>query len=289
MMAPGVLYFFINNYLPMLGTIIAFKEINFSTGFIRSPWVGLKNFKFLFGSNNAWIITRNTILYNIAFIIFNLICAVTLALSLNEVKNISFKKLFQTIVLVPHLISMVIVGYLGYSFLSGDAGIINKSIFPFFGIEPVTWYSELKYWPFILIFINVWKHAGYFCIIYYAALLGLDPNIYEAATIDGANKIQQIFRISIPLIKPIIITMVILQIGRIFYSDFGLFYQVPMNSGALLPVTNVIDTYVYRGLMQMGDIGMSSAAGFYQSLVGFFLVLLSNLYVRKISPENSIF
>jgi putative aldouronate transport system permease protein len=289
MAIPGLLYFFINNYLPMFGTIIAFKNINFSLGFIKSPWAGLQNFRYLFSSGNALVITRNTILYNAVFIVSNLIFPVMLAILLNEIKNPNFKKFSQTTILIPYLISMVIVGYLGYAFLSGETGFLNKTIFPIFGLNAVSWYMETKYWPFILSFINIWKNSGYYCIIYYAALLGLDQEIYEAATIDGANKIQQIFKITIPLIKPIIITMVVLQIGRIFYSDFGLFYQVPMNSGILLPVTNVIDTYVYRGLMQMGNIGMSAAAGFYQSIVGFVLVLLSNLFIKKFSPENSIF
>lgn len=289
MILPGFIYFFINNYLPLFGTIIAFKNINFSIGFLRSEWVGFKNFEFLFTSNNAFIITRNTLLYNVAFIISNVVFPVTLAILLNEVKNSHTKKFFQTIILVPYLISMVIVGYLGYAFLSADTGLLNKSLFPTLGLTPISWYNDPKCWPAIFILVNIWKNAGYYCIIYYAALIGLDPNIYEAASIDGVNKVQQIFKITIPLIKPIIITMLVLQIGKIFYSDFGLFYQVPMNSGILLPVTNVIDTYVYRGLMQMGNIGMSAAAGLYQSLVGFILVLLSNLFIRKINPENSIF
>jgi putative aldouronate transport system permease protein len=275
--------------MPLFGTIIAFKDINFSVGFLKSPWVGFKNFEFLFKSNNAWIITRNTLLYNAAFVVSNFVFPVILAILLNEVRNTVTKKFFQTVVLVPYLISMVIVGYLGYALLSGDTGLINNSLFPVFGLKPISWYNDPKYWPFIFIFVNIWKNAGYYCIIYYAALIGIDPNIYEAADIDGATKLQQIFKLTIPLIKPIIITMLVLQIGRIFYSDFGLFYQVPMNSGILLPVTNVIDTYVYRGLMQMGNIGMSAAAGLYQSMVGFLLVLLSNLYIHKVSPENSIF
>jgi putative aldouronate transport system permease protein len=186
--------------------------------------------------------------------------------------------------------SMVIVSYLVYAFLSPDTGLLNKTILPVFGIhDSVSWYSEAKYWPFILPIVNVWKGVGFFCIVYLASIIGIDKEYYEAATLDGASKFMQIRKITLPLITPTITMMVLLAIGRIFYSDFGLFYQVPMNSGAIYETTNVIDTYVYRGLLQLGDIGMSAAAGVYQSIVGFLLVILSNFIVRKINSENSLF
>jgi putative aldouronate transport system permease protein len=289
MMVPGMLYLLINNYLPMFGLSIAFKDINYAKGIWGSDWVGFQNFKFLFQSSDAYIITRNTILYNLTFIIVGLIVGVGFAILLNEIKNKVAVKLYQSIILLPYLISMVLVSYLVYSMLSIDTGYLNKSILPALGIDPISWYNEPKYWPYILVFVNVWKGVGYSCIIYLAAIIGIDPEYYEASKLDGATKWQQIRMITIPLISPIIIMTTLLSIGRIFYSDFGLFYQVPMNSGALFDTTNVIDTYVYRGLMQLGDIGMASAAGFYQSIVGFILVILSNYVVRKLSKENALF
>lgn len=289
MMVPGVVYLLINSYLPMFGLVIAFKDINFTKGIWKSDWVGLQNFKFLFQTSDAFIITRNTLLYNIAFIIIGLVVAVGFAILLNEVKSKIASRLYQSIIILPFLISMVLVSYLVFSMLSIESGFMNKTILPAFGIEPISWYNEPKYWPFVLTMVQVWKGAGYACIIYLAAIIGIDPEYYEAAKLDGASKWQQIRQITLPLISPVITMLTLLQIGRIFYSDFGLFYQVPMNAGALFSTTNVIDTYVFRGLLQLGNIGMSSAAGFYQSLVGFMLVMISNYVVRKINKENALF
>ncbi len=289
MMLPGVVYLLINSYLPMFGLVIAFKDINFTKGIWKSDWVGLQNFKFLFQTSDAFIITRNTLLYNIAFILIGLVVAVGFAILLNEVKSKIASRLYQSIIILPFLISMVLVSYLVFSMLSIESGFMNKTVLPALGIDPISWYNEPKYWPFILTMVQVWKGAGYACIIYLAAIIGIDPEYYEAATLDGASKWQQIRKITLPLISPVITMLTLLQIGRIFYSDFGLFYQVPMNAGALFSTTNVIDTYVFRGLLQLGNIGMSSAAGFYQSLVGFMLVMISNFVVRKINKENALF
>jgi putative aldouronate transport system permease protein len=289
MMLPGLIYLLVNNYLPMFGLIIAFKDINYAKGIFASDWIGFKNFEYLFSTRDAFIITRNTILYNGAFIIINTILAIGVAIMLNEIKNKLAKSFYQSVILLPFLISMVIVSYLGFAFLSEDVGYLNKTILPMLGIEGISWYSEAKYWPYILTFIHMWKGVGFLCVIYLAAIIGIDQEYYEAATLDGANKWQQIIHITIPSIMPVIIMMTLLAIGRIFYSDFGLFYQVPMNSGAIYDTTNVIDTYVYRGLMQLGDIGMSAAAGLYQSIVGFVLVLLSNYLVRRKSKDNALF
>lgn len=286
---PGLLYLLINNYLPMFGLVIAFKDVNFSKGILGSDWVGFKNFEYLFKSSDAILITRNTLLYNAVFIVLNLIVAVGVAILLNEIRNKLLARFYQSVVLLPYLISMVIVSYLGYALLSMDTGFLNKTILPALGMEEIAWYNEPKYWPYILTLVHTWKGAGFLCVVYLAAIIGIDQEYYEAATLDGASKWQQIRSITLPLITPVIIMMTLLAIGRIFYSDFGLFYQVPMDSGSLFNVTNVIDTYVYRGLMQLGDIGMSSAAGMYQSLVGFVLVLLSNYVVRKINRENALF
>ncbi|WP_420852193.1 ABC transporter permease [Paenibacillus hamazuiensis] len=289
MMLPGIVYMIINNYLPMFGLFIAFKDINFVKGIWASDWVGLQNFKFLFQSTEAYVITRNTLLYNAAFIVIGLVVAISFAILLNEIKSRLASRLYQSIIILPFLISMVLVSYLVYSLLSIESGFLNKTILPALGIEPISWYNEPKYWPFILTVVHTWKGAGYACIVYLAAIVGIDPEYYEAATLDGASKWQQIRMITIPLITPVIIILTLLAIGRIFYSDFGLFYQVPMNAGALFSTTNVVDTYVFRGLLQLGDIGMSSAAGFYQSLVGFVLVIVSNYVIRKVNKENALF
>ncbi|WP_227793363.1 ABC transporter permease [Paenibacillus guangzhouensis] len=289
MVLPGLLYLLINNYLPMFGMIIAFKDYNYARGILGSDWIGFKNFEYLFKTDDAFIITRNTILYNAAFIIINLVIAVGVAILLNEVKNKIFARFYQSVILIPYLISMVIVGYLVLALLSGENGMMNKQILPMLGIEAIPWYNDPKYWPYILTLVNIWKNVGYLCVIYLAAVIGIDPEYYEAARIDGASKIQQIKNITIPLIIPVISIMTLLQIGRIFYSDFGLFYQVPLDTGALAPTTNVIDTYVYRALLNLGDFGMSSAAGLYQSLVGFILVLVSNYVVSRRNRDNALF
>ncbi|WP_254438334.1 MULTISPECIES: sugar ABC transporter permease [Paenibacillus] len=289
MMLPGVAYLIINNYMPMYGISIAFKDINFAKGIWGSDWNGMDNFKFLFSSSDAFIITRNTILYNAAFIIIGLIVGVGTAILLNEIKNKLAVKFYQSVLLLPYLISMVLVSYLVYSLLSVNVGLMNKTVLPALGIDSVSWYNEPKFWPFILVIVNLWKGIGFSCVVYLAAIIGIDKEYYEAAKLDGASKWQQIRKITVPLITPIIVMMTLLSIGRIFYSDFGLFYQVPMNSGALYSTTNVIDTYVFRALMQLGDIGMSAAAGLYQSVVGFILVILSNYTVRKINKENALF
>jgi ABC-type polysaccharide transport system, permease component len=289
MMVPGLAYLLVNNYAPMLGLAIAFKDIDFAKGFFGSPWVGFKNFVYLFATSDAMAITRNTILYNIAFIAINTIVALFTAILLNEVRSKSALKAYQSAILIPNLISMVIVSYLVLAFLSSDCGFMNKTVQPLLGKESVSWYNEPKYWPPILVFINAWKNVGFLTVIFYAGIIGIDAEMYEAARMDGASKTRQIMHITIPQIVPLVIMMVLLFVGKIFYADFGLFYQVPLDSGSLYDATNVIDTYVYRALMQIGDIGMSSAAGFYQSLVGFVTVLASNLVVRKISPENALF
>ena len=288
MALPGLLYMFVNNYMPLPGLVLAFKKFNAKKGIYKSPFVGMKNFKYLFATKDAFVITRNTILYNAIFIIVNTILAIFVAILLAEL-NSKMKKAYQSAILLPYMISMVIVSYLVFGFLSTENGFFNNSILRPLGKDPVAWYMEKKYWPFILVFVSAWKGVGYNCVIYLASILGIDRSIYESAAIDGASKWQQIFKITIPMLKTTIIMMTLLAVGRIFYSDFGLFYQVPQNQGALFSVTNTIDTYVYRGLIELGDMSMSSAAGLYQSIVGFILVLGSNYIVKKIDPEYALF
>ena len=289
MMLPALLYLLINNYIPMAGMVIAFKKLNFAKGIWASPWAGLKNFKFLFASKDAWIITRNTLLYNVAFILVYMVVGIAIAILITEVRNTKLKKIYQSAILLPFLMSMVILSYIVYALLSAENGLVNNSILPLFHIDPIQWYQKPKYWPAVLIIANCWKGVGYGCLIYIASLIGIDPSFYEAARLDGASKWQEITKITLPSLVPTIITLLLLSIGRIFYSDFGLFYQVPMNSGVLFPTTNVIDTYVYRALIEQGNISMSSAAGVYQSLVGFCVVMLSNWIVRKVDKDQALF
>ena len=288
MALPGLLYLFINNYMPLPGLVLAFKKYNAKKGIFGSANVGFKNFKYLFATKDAFVITRNTILYNVVFIIVNTVLAVFVAILLAEMTS-KLKKTYQIIILLPFMISMVIVSYLVFGFLSNDNGFLNNTILKALGKEPVQWYMQKQYWPFILVFVNAWKVIGYNCIIYLSTILGIDRSIYESASIDGAGKWTQIAKITIPLLKPTIIMMILLAVGRIFYSDFGLFYQVPQNQGALFSVTNTIDTYVYRGLLELGDMSMASAAGLYQSVVGFICILAANLIVRKLDPESALF
>lgn len=289
MALPALVYIFINNYIPMGGMVIAFKNYKYNKGIWGSDWAGLGNFEFLFKTQDAWIITRNTLLYNFAFIILDTILAITLAILLNEIRSKKCKKFYQTVLLLPYLLSMVIVSYLVYGFLSPDQGYLNKTILAALGMEGQNWYAKPGIWPFLIIFVHMWVIIGYNCIIYLSTLVGIDKSYYEAADVDGATMYHKIRYITLPHLKPTIITMCLLSIGRIFYSDFGLFYQVPLNSGALYDVTSTIDTYVYRGLMQSSNVGMSSAAGVYQSLVGFLLVLAANFIVNKVSKENALF
>jgi putative aldouronate transport system permease protein len=289
---PGTIWFLIFSYLPMLGVVIAFKDWKIYGGFveslIKSKWIGLDNFKFLFQSSDAWLITKNTILYNLVFIVLGIVIPVALAILLKELLNKRLSKLYQTAMFLPYFLSWVVVSYCLYAFLSPTQGYVNN-ILKSIGMDQVSWYTESKYWPFIIIFMSQWKGIGYGTVVYLASICGIDKTYYEAAVIDGASKWQQIKNITIPLLKPVLIIMFITSIGGMFKSDFGLFYQLPKNSGALYPVTNVIDTYVYRGLMNLGNIGMSSAAGLYQSFVGLILILITNGIVKKVDSDNAFF
>lgn len=289
MLVPGLVYLVINNYIPMAGIVVAFKQYNVRDGIYGSPNIGLKNFEFLFKTNDAWLITRNTILYNLVFIVLGTVLAIAVAILLNEIRSKQAKQLYQTFILIPYLISMVVVSYLVFAFLSDANGFLNNSVLAALGKEPISWYNAPQYWPFILVVVNIWKGLGYNCILYYATICGIDHSLYEAAVVDGASRWQQVVHITLPCLKSTIIILTLMSLGGIFRSDFGLFYQVPMNSGALIDVTNTIDTYVYRGLMKTNNIGMSSAAGVYQSVVGFILVVTANLVVRRIDNESALF
>lgn len=289
MALPACVYFFINNYIPMGGLILAFEKYTVRGGIFGSEKVGLDNFKFLFSNADAWIMTRNTILYNVAFIILGTVTSILVAYLLHELKSNMSRKVYQTIILFPGLLSIIIVSYLANALLAGDTGYINMHILQPLGLEKISFYSEQKWWPFILTFIHLWQITGTNCILYLANMSAIDPGLYEAASLDGANRLNIFNKITLPCLIPTIITLTILSVGKIFNSDFGLFYQVPMNSGALIDVTQTIDTYVYRGLMNTANMGMSAAACFYQSVVGFVLVMITNSIVKKMSSENAMF
>ena len=288
MVLPGLIYLICNNYMPMFGIIIAFKKLNVAKGFFGSDWCGLDNFKFLFRSSTAFTIIRNTILYNILFIVVGTLLSITAAIMLNEVRQKVLKSTYQSIILLPYLMSWVVVSYLVYALLANDSGMVNAALRDA-GKEPVNWYQTKGYWPYILTFAHLWKGTGYSMIIYLSSIVGISQDYYEAASIDGATKWDQIRKITIPLLKPTVITLFILSVGRIMASDFGLFYQIPKNSGALYSVTQTIDVYVYNALMQRSDYGMSSAASVFQSIVGFILVITANKVVAKYSAENRLF
>ncbi len=288
MTLPGLFYLLINNYLPMAGLVIAFKRYDYSKGIWESPWAGFSNFTYLFKTQDALNIIRNTVLYNLVFIALGTVVAVVIAILLNFLKGKLNKKVYQTLILVPYLVSMVIVSYIVYGFLSTESGFLNKAI-EALGGHSLNWYTTSKYWPFILTFVNLWKGFGYTSILYYATVIGIDSSLYEAAAIDGATTWKSIVHVTLPGLKTTIITMVLLQIGRMFFSDFGLFYQVPMHSGIIADVTDTIDVYVYKGLTQLNDIGRSSAAGFLQSVLGFVLILLVNFIVRKLDEDSALF
>ena len=286
---PGMIYLIINNYIPMAGLFVAFKDYKYNLGIFGSKWCGLKNFRFLFVSNDAWIITRNTLFYNVVFIAVGTVVALAVAVLLYELGQTLRAKFFQSALLFPHLISWIIAAYLFYALLNSSNGFLNKTVMPSLGLETFDWYAEKQYWPIILLLTYLWKHTGYTAIVYLAGISGINKDLYEAAELDGAGRFKQIFTITLPLLKPTIITMVLMAVGRIFYSDFGLFYQIPMSSGPLMSVTQTIDTYVYRALMTNGNFALSSAAGFFQSICGFALISLVNWIVRKVDPENALY
>lgn len=288
MALPGLVLLLVFHYMPLPGIVIAFKNYRTSQGIFGSDWIGLKNFEYLFATDAAVRITTNTLFLNAIFIVTGLLASLTIAILLNEVRSRYLARFYQSSVFFPYFVSWVIVGYFGFAFLNGDSGLLNKWM-ERSGLTPVSWYSSPQYWPYILTAAHIWKSSGYWSIIYLAGMMGINTEYYEAAQIDGASRWQQIWSITLPLLMPIILINVLLSIGRIFYADFGLFYYVTRDSSLLYKTTDVIDTFVFRGLRSMGDFGMAAAAGFYQSVVGFVLVFTANWIVKRIDPEKSIF
>jgi putative aldouronate transport system permease protein len=288
MALPGIVLLFVFAYLPMAGLIIAFKDYRFADGLWGSAWVGFDNFRFLFGADSALRVTRNTLLMNSLFIATGTVGSLVIALLMNEVYTSWASKYYQTLLFFPHFISWVIVSYFVFGFLNGDTGLVNKVLVSL-GLDPIAWYREARYWPGILTATHLWSGVGFGSIVYLAGILSIDTAYFEAAKIDGANKWQQIRYITLPLLLPLVIILVLLSIGRIFNADFGLFYFVPRNTPQLYSTTDVIDTFVYRSLVQLGDISMAAAAGFYQSVVGFIMVVVANWVVRRINRDYSLF
>ncbi len=283
---PGILYKLIFAYIPMVGVIIAFKNYRYDLGIFGSKWVGFDNFRYLFSTDTAWRITRNTVLYNVAYILVTLVAALLLAVLLNEVKA-KWSRFYQTALFLPHFLSWVLVGYIAYAFLNHADGFINRTLMSL-GFDPVSWYQNAGAWPFILVIVHLWKVIGFNTLIYFAGIMGINSEYYEAARMDGATKSQMALKITIPLLSPLIVILLILSIGSMFRGDFGLHYFIPNNSGFLYGSTDIIDTYVYRALREVGNVGMSAATGLYQSIVGLILVLSANAIVKKINPDHSL-
>ncbi|MDQ8736886.1 ABC transporter permease subunit [Paenibacillus sp. LHD-38] len=288
MLTPAVLFFLLFAYVPMAGIIIAFKHYDYAGGIFGSAWNGLDNFRFFFESGDAWRITRNTALYNIAFIIVNNILQIFTAILLFEVGGKWFRKITQSILFLPYFISWVVVGAIAYNLLNFDIGTVN-SLLRGIGMEPIDIYNTPAYWPYILTIVSAWKMLGYGTVMYLAAITSIDTEMYEAAEIDGANVFQRILKVTIPNLYPTVIILVLLAVGNIFRGDFGMFYNMVGNNGVLFSSTDVIDTFVFRSLITSNDIGMSAAAGVFQSVLGFTAIMLVNYSVRRYDKDRALF
>lgn len=288
MLIPAFLYFFIFSYLPMSGAVVAFKSYNFRDGIFGSPWVGFSNFEYFFKSGQAWTVTRNTILYNVGFIVVNTVLQMGLAIFISEIGGKYFKKITQTAMFLPYFISWVVVGMIAYNFLNVDYGTVN-TILNKLGMESINFYGTKWVWPIIITCFCAWKNVGYGTVLYLAAIMGIDQEIYEAAQIDGANIFQRIFKVTIPCLVPTLIILTLLSIGNIFRGDFQMFYQLVGNNGPLFPVTDVIDTFTFRSLIQSGEVGMSAAAGLYQSVFCFITIIITNKIVKSYDKDYSLF
>ncbi len=294
MLIPGLIILFFNSYLPMAGIVMAFQKIDYSKFAFAGKWVGLRNLKLFFGSTYTPVIIRNTLLYNFAFIVLGKFFSMAFAIALNELRGLNAKKVYQGVMFLPYFISWVAVSYIALAFLHTDYGLVNRTILPMLGMEGKNWYQTPAAWPGLLIFFNLWKGTGYGTVMFLASIAGIDPSLYEAARIDGANRWQQIIHITLPMLYPMLIITTLLSIGSIFNTDIGLFYSVPMRSinGLLADVTTTLDTYVYVTFSSGGSastVNLSSAAAFIQSIIGFVLVLLSNMVVKKINPDYVLF
>lgn len=288
MLLPCILYVVLFNYMPMVGIVMAFKNYNFAKGILGSPWSGLNNFRFLFITDKLWVLTRNTLLYNMAFIVVEMVLQVALAILLNELRCRWFKKLFQSFMILPHFISWVVAVAVIQVLLNTNYGMVNQ-IAVSLGMNRVNAATNAAMWPGLLVILHAWKKVGYGSIVYMATVTGIDPALYEAASIDGANAWQRIRFITLPSLIPTAVIMLLLSVGQIFRGDFGMFYQLIGNNGVLLKTTDILDTYIYRALSGSSNLGMTAAAGLYQSVLCFVTIMLFNRLIKLIQPEYTLF
>lgn len=288
MLLPAIIYTLVFSYYPMTGIVLAFKKYNYIDGIWKSPWHGLENFKFFFNSGQAWLVTRNTVLYNVGFIIINTVMQIAIAVMLTEIKNKRFVKASQSLMFLPYFISWVIVGVMAFNIFSSDYGFMNRLIVSLGG-QKISFYNKPAAWPYIIIFFNMWKNIGYGSVMYLAAIMGIDTSIYEAAGIDGANVFQRIFKVTIPSIMPTTIILLLLAVGGIFKGNFDLFYNLVGSNGLLFSHTDVIDTLTFRSLISSNNHGMAAAIGLYQSVLCFVTVLSVNAMVRRYDQDYSLF
>lgn len=288
MILPAILYFFVFHYIPMFGVILAFKKYDYALGILKSEWIGFKNFEFFFKSGQAYTVTRNTFLYNIVFILLGNAMQLAAAIFLTEIGSKKVRKISQTCIFFPYFISWVVVGAFVYNLFSFDYGMVN-SVLKALSLEPINVYTEPKYWPFILVVLNTWKGLGYGSVVYMATITGIDTSIYEAAEIDGASIMKRIWHITIPSLRATMVTLVLLALGRVFRGNMTMFYSLVGNNGLLYNYTDVIDTFTFRTLLFSNDIGMSSAVGFYQSVLCFVFIMLANAFVKRIDSDSALF
>ena len=288
MILPILIYFFVFSYLPMFGVVLAFKKYDYALGILKSPFIGWDNFKFFFMSGQAALVTRNTFLYNLVFIFVGNIAQLIVALFLTEIGSKRFRKLAQTCVFFPYFISWVVIGAMLYNILSYDYGLLN-GILEKLSMNPINVYTEPKYWPFILTVLHTWKGVGYGSVIYMASITGIDTSVYEAAEIDGASTMKRIWCITLPSLRSTMVTVILLSLGHVFKGNFQMFWNTVGSNGLLYNHTDVIDTFVFRSLLNSNDIGMSSAVGLYQSVLNFGFIMLVNGIVKKIDNDSALF
>lgn len=288
LLLPSIVYVVIFSYIPMAGVVMAFKKYNFTQGLFASPWVGMKNFDFLAVSGKLWPLTRNTLLYNLAFITIGMVMEVGFAIIINEMRCKWFKKVFQSFIFLPYFISWVIASAVVQTMLDYDTGMIARLV-KSLGIDMVNVYTNAAPWPFLLVLLRMWKGVGYGSIVYLSSISNIDAEMYEAAEVDGANSWQKVFKITIPSLFPTMIIMFLLACGQIFRGDFGMFYQLIGNNGVLLEVGDILDLYIYRAMAGNANLGYGAAAGLYQSVLCFVTILLANFIVKKVQPDYTLF
>ena len=285
---PGILFLIVFAYVPLIGHVLAFEDFKLSTGLFHSKFVGFENFKFFFGGRDWLVVTKNTLVLNALFLGIGLSFSLLLAVFINEMKNVPLKKLSQSFIFLPYFISWQVISIMIYALLNSSTGFISQ-VFTAAGLKPISWYSRPELWPAVLTFANIFKYAGYNSIIFLATIVGISEELFESARIDGASRFQQVLYVTLPLLRPIFIIMLLMGIGRIFYGDFGMIYGIVADNGVLFPTTDVIDTYSYRTLRQVGNLSMSSAVVLYQSVMGLITIVVFNWIVRKTEPDVRLF